>query len=159
MTLSLDGTMDHDRDETVFAALRADLRRTFPALADIRFTHEWGGPVSAPLDLFPVIGHAGTPDHVYVLGCVGHGVSITHLHGQTVRDLVLERDTDLTRHVLRRPPGGPRAARAAAQHRHPGDGRLHALGGPPLRRDARRALRGRRRQASPPRPTRRALPA
>jgi hypothetical protein len=27
----------------------------------------------------------------------GHGVSISHLHGQTVRDLVLERDTDLTR--------------------------------------------------------------
>jgi glycine/D-amino acid oxidase-like deaminating enzyme len=97
ISLSLDGTMDHDQDETVFAALRDDLRRTFPALADIRFTHAWGGPVSAPLDLFPAIGHAGSPDAVYVLGCVGHGVSITHLHGQTVRDLLLERDTDLTR--------------------------------------------------------------
>ena len=111
ITLSLDGTMDHDRDETVFSALREDLRRTFPALADIRFTHAWGGPVSAPLDLFPAIGHAGTPDSVYVLGCLGHGVSITHLHGQTVRDLVLERDTDLTRsffvdrRVLPVPPG------------------------------------------------------
>ncbi len=53
--------------------------------------------MSAPLDLFPMIGQAGTPDNVFVLGCVGHGVSLTHLHGQTVRDLVLERDTDLTR--------------------------------------------------------------
>ena len=97
VALSLDGTMDHDRNDAIFAALRADLHRTFPALAGIRFTHAWGGPVSAPLDLFPAIGHAGTPDYVYVLGCVGHGVSITHLHGQTVRDLVLERDTDLTR--------------------------------------------------------------
>ena len=109
--LGLDGTMDHDRDETVFAALREDLRRTFPALAGIRFTHEWGGPVSAPLDLFPAIGHAGSPDHVFVLCCVGHGVSLTHLHGQTVRDLVLERDTDLTRtffvdrRVVPWPPG------------------------------------------------------
>lgn len=94
--LSLDGTMDHDRSDDVFASLKDDLRRTFPALADIRFTHEWGGPVSAPLDLFPAIGHVGGRDQVYVLGCVGHGVSITHLHGQTVRDLILERDTDLT---------------------------------------------------------------
>jgi glycine/D-amino acid oxidase-like deaminating enzyme len=95
--LSLDGTMDHDRNEAVFESLRQDLRLTFPALADIRFTHAWGGPVSAPLDLFPMIGRAGTPDNIFVLGCVGHGVSLTHLHGQTVRDLVLERDTDLTR--------------------------------------------------------------
>ena len=116
MALSHDGTMDHDRNDAVFAALRADLLRTFPALAGIRFTHEWGGPVSAPLDLFPAIGHAGTPDHIYVLGCVGHGVSITHLHGQTVRDLVLERDTDLTRsffvdrRVIPWPPGRLRGA-------------------------------------------------
>ena len=95
--LSLDGTMDHDRNEAVFESLRQDLGLTFPALADIRFTHAWGGPVSAPLDLFPMIGRAGTPDNIFVLGCVGHGVSLTHLHGQTVRDLVLERDTDLTR--------------------------------------------------------------
>lgn len=95
--LSLDGTMDHDQNEAVFESLRQDLRLTFPALADIGFTHAWGGPVSAPLDLFPMIGQAGTPDNVFVLGCVGHGVSLTHLHGQTVRDLVLERDTDLTR--------------------------------------------------------------
>ncbi len=87
--------MDRDRDEDVFAALRSDLVATFPALDGIGFTHAWGGPVSAPLDLFPVIGHAGGKDHVYVLGCVGHGVSVTHLHGQTVTDLLLERDTDL----------------------------------------------------------------
>ena len=109
--LSLDGTMDHDRDEQVFEALRTDLRLTFPALSGIRFTHAWGGPVSAPLDLFPAIGHAGSPDAVFVLGCVGHGVSITHLHGQTVRDLILERDTDLTqsffvdRRTVPVPPG------------------------------------------------------
>jgi len=111
VALSPDGGMDHDRNEAVFAALRADLLRTFPALEGIRFTHAWGGPVSAALDLFPAIGHAGTPDWVYVLGCVGHGVSLTHLHGQTVRDLVLEHDTDLTRtffidrRIIPVPPG------------------------------------------------------
>jgi glycine/D-amino acid oxidase-like deaminating enzyme len=91
------GNMDNDRDEAVFAKLRADLVATFPELEGIGFSHAWGGPVSALLDLFPALGYAGGKDHVYALGCVGHGVSITHLHGQTVRDLVLERDTDLTR--------------------------------------------------------------
>jgi glycine/D-amino acid oxidase-like deaminating enzyme len=89
--------MDNDRNEAIFAKLRSDLVATFPELAGIGITHAWGGPVSAPLDLFPALGYAGGKDHIYVLGCVGHGVSITHLHGQTVRDLVLERDTDLTR--------------------------------------------------------------
>jgi glycine/D-amino acid oxidase-like deaminating enzyme len=95
--LSRGRNMDKDSNEAIFAQLRSDLVATFPGLAGIRFTHAWGGPVSAPLDLFPALGYAGGKDHIYVLGCVGHGVSITHLHGQTVRDLVLERDTDLTR--------------------------------------------------------------
>jgi glycine/D-amino acid oxidase-like deaminating enzyme len=104
-------SMEHDRDESVFAKLRADLVATFPALAGIRFTHEWGGPVSVPLDLFPALGHAGGKDWVYSLGCVGHGVSTTHLHGRTLSDLVRERDTDLTRtffvnrRVAPMPPG------------------------------------------------------
>lgn len=102
-------TMGFDRDETIFAALRDDLVRTFPALRGIRFTHAWGGPVSATLDLFPALGHAGGRDWLYSFGCVGHGVSTTHLHGRTLADLVLERDTDLTRtfFVDRRVPPFP----------------------------------------------------
>lgn len=43
---------------------------------------------------------------------MGHGVSTTHLNGQAIRDLVLERDTELTdvffvnRRVIPFPPGG-----------------------------------------------------
>lgn len=33
---------------------------------------------------------------VYSLGCVGHGVRLIHLNGQTIADLILERKTDLT---------------------------------------------------------------
>jgi glycine/D-amino acid oxidase-like deaminating enzyme len=46
--------------------------------------------------MFPAIGFAGSPDVIYSVGCVGHGVSTTHLNGQTIRDLVLERQSDLT---------------------------------------------------------------
>lgn len=106
-----DGSMDHDRDEPTFAALRSDFAKTFPSLADVRFTHEWGGPISATLDLFPVITQVGGPDWITSYGCVGHGVSATHLHGRTIADLVLERTTDLTetffvnRRVMPLPPG------------------------------------------------------
>ena len=44
----------------------------------------------------PALGYAGDRNVVYSLGCVGHGVSLTHLNGRTVADLVLERKTDLT---------------------------------------------------------------
>jgi glycine/D-amino acid oxidase-like deaminating enzyme len=104
-------SMAQDRDAVVFDKLRQDLRATFPGLADVRFTHAWGGPVSATIDMFPALGYAGGRDWVYSLGCVGHGVSTTHLNGQTLRDLVLERDTDLTetffvnRRVPPIPPG------------------------------------------------------
>lgn len=106
-----DGSMDHDRDEAVFAKLRADFHATFPELAQVRFSHAWGGPISATLDLFPAIKQVGGPDWISSYGCVGHGVSATHLHGRTIADLVLERDTDLTqtffvdRAVVPLPPG------------------------------------------------------
>ena len=89
--------MDRDDDPAIYEKLRADLRATFPSLAGVRFTHAWGGPVSATLDLFPALGYLGGRDVMYAIGCVGHGVAMCHLHGQTLRDLVLERDTDLTR--------------------------------------------------------------
>lgn len=91
-----DGTMEHDRDERVFAKLRADLEATFPPLRGIGFSHAWGGPISATLDLFPAIVEVGGPDWIASFGCVGHGVAATHLHGRTIADLLLERETDLT---------------------------------------------------------------
>ena len=88
--------MEKDLNEDVFEGLRKDVAELFPALKDIKYTHSWGGPVSVPLDMAPALGYAGDERVVYSLGCVGHGVSLTHLNGQTIRDLVLERKTDLT---------------------------------------------------------------
>jgi len=88
--------MDQDRNPVTFAELKDDVREIFPALKDIQFTHEWGGPVSVPLDMTPAIGFAGDKNVVYSLGAVGHGVSMTQLNGRTVADLILEKRTDLT---------------------------------------------------------------
>lgn len=96
ISLSYGKAMDKDRNPVTFAELKADVGDIFPVLKDIRFTHEWGGPVSVPLDMAPAIGFAGDKNVVYSLGTVGHGVSMTQLNGRTVADLILERQTDLT---------------------------------------------------------------
>jgi hypothetical protein len=44
----------------------------------------------------PALGYLGDKNVVYSLGCVGHGVSLTHLNGKTLSDMVLGRQTDLT---------------------------------------------------------------
>jgi glycine/D-amino acid oxidase-like deaminating enzyme len=88
--------MDRDTNARVFADLERDVIWLFPNLKGVRFTHRWGGPVSVTVDLAPAIGHVGDERAVYSLGCVGHGVSMTHLNGRTLADLVLERQTDLT---------------------------------------------------------------
>ncbi|MEW5725906.1 MAG: FAD-binding oxidoreductase, partial [Thermodesulfobacteriota bacterium] len=111
VSLNRDFDMEHDLNEEVFAGLKDDVRELFPCLKNIGFTHQWGGPVSVPLDMAPALGYAGDKQIVYSLGCVGHGVSLTHLNGRTVADLVLDRKTDLTdvffvnRRTIPWPPG------------------------------------------------------
>ncbi len=96
VSLSYGYDMEKDLNADTFAGLKDDVRELFPVLKDIKFTHEWGGPVSVPLDMAPAIGCAGDKNVVYSLGAVGHGVSMTHLNGLTVSDLILERQTELT---------------------------------------------------------------
>jgi glycine/D-amino acid oxidase-like deaminating enzyme len=88
--------MEKDLNPVTFEGLKDDVREIFPTLKEIQFTHEWGGPVSVPLDMAPAIGFAGDKNVVYSLGTVGHGVSMTQLNGRTIADLILERKTDLT---------------------------------------------------------------
>jgi len=96
VSLSYGEDMEKDLNPVTFEGLKDDVREIFPVLKEIQFTHEWGGPVSVPLDMAPAIGFAGDKNVVYSLGTVGHGVSMTQLNGRTVADLILERKTDLT---------------------------------------------------------------
>ena len=92
--------MHYDHNEKMFAGLKNDLDLQFPTLKGVKITHKWGGPVSTCLDFFPALGYAGDKNLIYSLGWVGHGVSLTQLNGQTLADLTLERDTDLTRNFF-----------------------------------------------------------
>ena len=96
VSISYRRDMERDSNLRIFSNLERDVIWLFPALKGVRFTHRWGGPVSVPVDLAPAIGHLGDQRIVYSLGCVGHGVSMTHLNGCLLADLVLERRTDLT---------------------------------------------------------------
>ena len=96
VTLAYGQAMDHDSNIRIFADLERDVVRLFPGLMGIRFTHRWGGPVSVPTQMVPSIGYLGDRRVLYSIGCVGHGVSLTHLNGRTLADMVHERKTDLT---------------------------------------------------------------
>ncbi len=88
---------EHDRDEAVWTALRATVRELFPVLAEAEFTHAWGGPLGVPRDWCPSVGLDRSTGIGWAGGYVGDGVSTTNLAGRTLRDLVLQRDSGLTR--------------------------------------------------------------
>jgi len=96
VTLAYGRHMALDLNPRIFADLERDVVRLFPSLQGVSFTHRWGGPVSVPLQMVPALGYLGDRRAVYSLGCMGHGVSLSHLNGQTLADLISERSTDLT---------------------------------------------------------------
>ncbi|CAN5186415.1 FAD-dependent oxidoreductase [soil metagenome] len=88
---------EYDRQPAVHEAVGGILRTLFPGAADARITHEWGGAVALSRDWRPTVtfdrrsgmGHAG--------GYAGEGVAAANLAGRTLADLVLGRETELTR--------------------------------------------------------------
>ena len=87
---------EHDRDEDVWAGLRATLRDLFPVLDAVEFTHAWGGPLGIPRDWCASVGLDRSTGLAWAGGYVGDGVSTTNLAGRTLRDLVLGQETELT---------------------------------------------------------------
>ncbi len=88
---------EYDRQPKVHQAVEAILRDLFLELGDARITHRWGGAVALSRDWRPSVfferrtglGDAG--------GYAGEGVAASNLAGRTLADLVLGRETDLTR--------------------------------------------------------------
>jgi glycine/D-amino acid oxidase-like deaminating enzyme len=92
--LSYGDDMNRDANVDAWRHLEGHIAELFPALKDVKVEHRWGGPFSVTLDLTPAIGFLGDQRAVYSLGCIGHGVSMTHLNGRAIADLLLGRDTD-----------------------------------------------------------------
>jgi glycine/D-amino acid oxidase-like deaminating enzyme len=87
----------YDKVPRVFDRLEQTLRRLFPQIGNTSISHRWGGALGIPRDWHarvqfdPVsrIGRAG--------GYVGDGVTLSHLAGFTLADLVTGVDSARTR--------------------------------------------------------------
>jgi glycine/D-amino acid oxidase-like deaminating enzyme len=86
-----------DREPHVFAGLWATLVDLFPVLHGRSVTHAWGGALGVPRDWCASVGIDRSTGLAWAGGYVGDGVSTTNLAGRTLRDLILGRDTELTR--------------------------------------------------------------
>lgn len=86
-----------DSEPSVFDELQRVLVELFPAAADATITHRWGGPLGVPRDWFSSVELDRSTGLASAGGYVGDGVSTTNLAGRTLTDLILGRDTELTR--------------------------------------------------------------
>jgi glycine/D-amino acid oxidase-like deaminating enzyme len=77
-----------------FAMVRSALLRFFPALRDVRFTHAWGGALGVSRSLRPAVCFDAQRRLGWAGGYFGNGVAAAHLAGQTLADLVLDRDSE-----------------------------------------------------------------
>jgi glycine/D-amino acid oxidase-like deaminating enzyme len=134
--------MDNDINPQIFSQLEQDIVDFYPCLKGLQITHRWGGPVSVPMDMVPALGYLDDKRAVYSLGCMGHGVSLTHLNGEVMADLLLERKSEWTecfpvnRRVFKWPPEPVRFASEMAilSYLHAEDAWLERKGLGPARK-------------------------
>jgi glycine/D-amino acid oxidase-like deaminating enzyme len=86
-----------DREPKVFAELERVLHELWPDAARARVTHRWGGVLGVPRDWYSSVGFDRDTGLAWAGGYVGDGVSTSNLAGRTLTDLILARDTELTR--------------------------------------------------------------
>jgi glycine/D-amino acid oxidase-like deaminating enzyme len=86
-----------EREPAVFQGLRDVVTQLFPALRGHAFTHAWGGPVGITRDWRASAGLDAATGLAWAGGYAGDGVSTSNLAGRTLADLLLGRDTPLTR--------------------------------------------------------------
>jgi glycine/D-amino acid oxidase-like deaminating enzyme len=79
------------------AALRARLVELFPTVHDAAIDDGWHGVLGVPRDWAPAVELDRATGLAWAGGYVGEGVAAANLAGRTLRDLLLGRDTELTR--------------------------------------------------------------
>jgi glycine/D-amino acid oxidase-like deaminating enzyme len=77
--------------------LRARLLALFPSLAGIGIEAAWHGVLGVSRDWMPAVGLDRARRLAWAGGYVGEGVAAANLAGRTLRDLLLDRDSELAR--------------------------------------------------------------
>ncbi len=85
------------RESSSLDRLAINFARAFPSLADVSFTHAWGGIIdtSARTTFFAGTAHAGRT--AYAMGFTGQGVSASRFAALTMLDLLDDVETERTR--------------------------------------------------------------
>jgi glycine/D-amino acid oxidase-like deaminating enzyme len=94
-----------ERRERSFTGLARRFRATFPELADVRFTHAWGGAIDTCSRFAVTWGRALDGRVVYAVGYTGLGVAASRFGARVALDLLDGRGTERTslRFVRERP--------------------------------------------------------
>lgn len=91
----IDGT--YDRHRGTHDRLRGHLVSWFPSLADVRITHEWGGPLGVPRDWMPNVFHDRATGLAGAYGYTGQGVAMSNLAGQALADRLTGKESRVGR--------------------------------------------------------------
>jgi glycine/D-amino acid oxidase-like deaminating enzyme len=86
---------DFDRSARRTAMVTADLRRSYPALADVPIEYDWGGPIDRTPNSVPILGRLGGRDHIlYGVGWSGNGVGPSLVGSRILCSLALGIDDE-----------------------------------------------------------------
>ena len=83
--------------DTTVRHLRARLARLFPQLRAVPIAHAWAGVFGVSRDWAAAVHCDKRTGMCWAGGYAGEGVAAANLAARTLRDLVLDRDTELTR--------------------------------------------------------------
>lgn len=84
-----------DLVDNVHSKIHETLIEFFPALADARITHRWGGALGVSRDWCPTVSMDRKNRIAWAGNYVGDGVATSNLAGRVLRNLILEQDEDI----------------------------------------------------------------
>jgi glycine/D-amino acid oxidase-like deaminating enzyme len=88
---------ERDARPASFALLDGHFRAFLPQLAELRWTHRWGGPIDTTTNFSVTFGKLLGGRVLYVLGYTGLGVVASRWAAGVVRDMLVRPDSDRLR--------------------------------------------------------------
>jgi gamma-glutamylputrescine oxidase len=83
--------IDEGESRAVLDRLEARVRLLNPALASVRITHRWAGPIAIPDGQAPQIGRLSDASNIFVAsGYAGHGVALSVTAGRLIARAIIE---------------------------------------------------------------------
>ncbi len=90
----------YDQRPATFEVLAQHFYETFPQLAGLRFTHQWGGVIDTSTRFCAFFGTAYGGQVAYALGYTGLGVGASRFGADVMLDLLSGEETERTRLAL-----------------------------------------------------------